>query len=91
MAYHRINGDIFNWKRHRLFDRAITTALLLYCQRDHFAVVKSVETKSVSKWYDHFINIPRRPLPLRTVEMQRTLARLYKWSSERIMQVIVHF
>ena len=77
-VYHRTTGDVFSWKRNRLFDRAVTAALLLHCQRNGFASVKSVETKGVSKW---------RPLPLRTVEMQKTLARWHKWSSEKIMHV----
>lgn len=49
--------DCFAWKRHRLFDRAVSSAILSYCLRQPCAAVSSCYQKPTSKWYHAASNI----------------------------------
>lgn len=43
--------DEFTWSRFRLFDRAITAAILSHCMQQKHAIVSKVLKKATSKWY----------------------------------------
>ncbi|KAL0074035.1 DNA topoisomerase [Phycomyces blakesleeanus] len=68
----------FNWKRNRLFDRHATYAIYERCIINPVAVVTKLDTRNVSK---------RKPLPLTTVEMQKTLCKILRMSGEHIMKI----
>ncbi|KAI9005485.1 DNA topoisomerase [Phycomyces nitens] len=68
----------FNWKRNRLFDRHAAYAIYERCVNNPVAVVVRLDSKSVSK---------RKPLPLTTVEMQKTLCKILRMSGEHIMKI----
>ncbi|KAK4046311.1 DNA topoisomerase [Microbotryomycetes sp. JL221] len=64
----------FNWKRGKLFDKQIVETLLQFCQDVNQATVVSQQTKPTQKW---------KPLPLTTVELQKTGSRLLRMSPKK--------
>ena len=85
---------VFNWKRNRLFDWEATYVLYEMCVGDPEAEVVNVQTKPSQKWYAHFrflcvyvLILCRKPLPLTTVEMQKSGSRLLHMSPKRILEV----
>ncbi|KAK9765124.1 DNA topoisomerase, variant 3 [Basidiobolus ranarum] len=68
----------FNWKRSCLYDQLICLVLYERCVENSIATVTSVKSKPTSKW---------KPLPLTTVELQKSGTRFLKISSDRIMTV----
>ncbi|KAI9276660.1 DNA topoisomerase [Phascolomyces articulosus] len=68
----------FNWKRGHLFDYWCAFVLYEKCYKNPMATVKSVQKKRVTK---------RKPLPLTTVELQKTANRALNISGDRIMQI----
>lgn len=68
----------FVWSRGHLFDRLVVTVLLEKCLRAKYAKVTNVQTKPTSKW---------KPLPLTTVELQKSGSRYLRMDSARIMKI----
>uniref|UniRef100_A0A1Y1LNG7 DNA topoisomerase n=1 Tax=Photinus pyralis TaxID=7054 RepID=A0A1Y1LNG7_PHOPY len=68
----------FNWKRDRLFDKNACEAILDICQENPQATVEEVESKSKSKW---------RPLPLDTVELEKTASRKLRINAKDTMKI----
>lgn len=68
----------FSWHRHRLFDRPSCLVLYERCLAMGPATITQVDSKPTSKW---------RPVPLRTVELQKFGSRYLKMSSDKIMDV----
>ncbi|KAH8793031.1 DNA topoisomerase [Hyaloscypha sp. PMI_1271] len=69
---------IFNWKRNRLFDRAVVVILFERCITAKTAKVIKVQEKPTSKW---------KPLPLTTVELQKNASRFLRMNSHEAMAV----
>ncbi|EKD20180.1 uncharacterized protein L3040_007177 [Drepanopeziza brunnea f. sp. 'multigermtubi'] len=69
---------VFNWKRSRLFDRAIVVIIFERCIAAKTAKVTRVHEKPTSKW---------RPLPLTTVEFQKNASRFLRMNSSTAMSV----
>ena len=72
-----LNVD-FLWQRNHLFDKLAVLVFYKRCLQHDQARVASVIRKSTSNW---------RPLPLTTVELQKTGSRVLGLSSHRIMDV----
>ncbi|EJW03513.1 hypothetical protein EDEG_00195 [Edhazardia aedis USNM 41457] len=70
--------DIFKWKRGNLFDKNFVLFMFKAISDASVCYVKSVEKKRVEKI---------RPLPLRTVELQKACASIFKISSHEVMNV----
>ncbi|KAK9767429.1 DNA topoisomerase [Basidiobolus ranarum] len=68
----------FKWKRSCLYDQLFCLVLYERCVENSQARVASVRSKPTSKW---------KPLPLTTVELQKSGARFLKMTSDRIMMV----
>lgn len=68
----------FLWKRKHLFDEAIVQCLHQRCKEAQQAKVEQVTKKATSK---------RKPWPLTTVEMQKSLSRLTGMAPKRILDV----
>ena len=69
---------VFNWKRVRLFDRAVVVILFERCIAAKTAKVIKVQEKPTSKW---------KPLPLTTVELQKNASRFLRMNSHEAMAV----
>lgn len=69
---------VFNWRRNRLFDRAVVTILFERCLAAKTAKVTKVQEKPTSKW---------RPLPLTTVELQKMASRFLRMNSQQAMSI----
>lgn len=68
-----------NWERDRLFDRMAVIILYERClEGSHTATVLDVKKKPTTKF---------KPLPLTTVELQKSGAKYLKLSSKRVMDV----
>ncbi len=79
MKHKRDNIDVkFNWKRGRLFDRAVVTIIFERCILAKVAQVSKVQEKPTSKW---------KPLPLTTVEFQKNASRFLRMNSHEAMTV----
>lgn len=68
----------FKWRREKLFDRWACFVLYEKCFEKKVATVTKVKGKQTSKW---------KPLPLTTVELQKTACHVLRLSSSRIMQI----
>ena len=68
----------FNWSRNRLFDKAGCEAFLMICQADGEVKVTNVLQKPKNKW---------RPLPMDTIELEKTGSRKLKLSAKVIMTI----
>lgn len=68
----------FNWRRVHLFDRMTVTVIFERCLSARNAQVIELQKKPTSKW---------RPLPLTTVELQKTGSRFLRMDSQRVMKV----
>lgn len=66
----------FNWGRNRLFDKPCTEAFLMLCQADGQVMITEVQQKPKNKW---------RPLPMDTVELEKTGSRKLRMSAKEIM------
>lgn len=69
---------VFNWRRNRLFDRAVVIVLFERCLAAKMAKVTKVQEKPTSKW---------RPLPLTTVELQKNASRFLRMNGQQAMSV----
>jgi DNA topoisomerase-3 len=69
---------VFNWRRNRMFDRAIVTILFERCITAKIAKVTKVQEKPTKKW---------KPLPLTTVELQKMASRFLRMNSQMAMNV----
>ncbi|KAA8568444.1 hypothetical protein EYC84_007476 [Monilinia fructicola] len=67
---------IFNWKRNRLFDRAVVIIIFERCLAAKMAKVTKVQEKPTKKW---------KPLPLTTVELQKAASRWLHMNSQVAM------
>lgn len=67
---------IFNWKRNRLFDRAVAIIIFERCLAAKIAKVTKVQEKPTKKW---------KPLPLTTVELQKAASRWLHMNSQMAM------
>ncbi|KAI9290157.1 DNA topoisomerase [Umbelopsis sp. AD052] len=77
-ANHQQLNTTFNWKRNRLFDRRMCFVIYDRCIQNPVALVTRVIQKMTSK---------RKPLPLTTIEMQKTACRVLRMTSDQIMTV----
>ncbi|RZC37038.1 DNA topoisomerase 3-alpha [Asbolus verrucosus] len=68
----------FSWKRDRLFDKNACEAILDICKENPTATVEKVESKPKSKW---------RPVPLDTVEMEKTVSKKLKITAKDTMKI----
>lgn len=68
----------FSWKRDRLFDKNSCEAILDICKESPTATIEKVEGKPKSKW---------RPVPLDTVEMEKTVSRKLKITAKDTMKI----
>ncbi|KAH8664969.1 DNA topoisomerase-like protein III [Tricladium varicosporioides] len=69
---------VFNWKRSRLFDRAVVTILFERCINAKISKVIKVQEKPTSKW---------KALPLTTVELQKMASRFLSMNSQQAMTI----
>ncbi|GAA5924630.1 hypothetical protein JCM10213_000401 [Rhodosporidiobolus nylandii] len=67
----------FSWQRGRLFDHDVAQALFDICEAEGEATVLSQQTKPTQKW---------KPLPLTTVELQKSGSRLLRMTPKRILE-----
>ncbi|SCZ88447.1 BZ3500_MvSof-1268-A1-R1_Chr2-1g04416 [Microbotryum saponariae] len=67
---------VFRWQRGKLFDHDVAEALFEQCQEEPEATVLSQQTKPTQKW---------KPLPLTTVELQKTGSRLLRMTPKQIL------
>ncbi|KAI9205081.1 DNA topoisomerase [Polychytrium aggregatum] len=68
----------FSWERNRLFDQRATFVIYELCMDQPVATVTSVQSKPKDKW---------RPLPLTTVEFQKSASKHLRISSDRLMKI----
>ncbi|CAH1132115.1 unnamed protein product [Ceutorhynchus assimilis] len=68
----------FLWKRERLFDKNSCEAILDHLKENPLATIESVESKAKSKW---------RPLPLDTVEMEKTISKKLRINAKDTMKI----
>ena len=68
----------FSWRRNRLFDRMSVTILFERCLTARTAKISKLQKKPTSKW---------RPLPLKTVELQKLGSMFLRMDSQRVMKV----
>ncbi|GAA5844939.1 hypothetical protein JCM3766R1_000338 [Sporobolomyces carnicolor] len=68
----------FTWRRGRVYDEAIGQVLFDVCEAQPTATVLSQQTKPTQKW---------KPLPLTTVELQKTGSRLLRMTPKRILEI----
>lgn len=77
VTHRRDDIDVgFNWKRNRLFDRAVVIILFERCIAAKMAKVIKVQEKPTSKW---------KPLPLTTVELQKNASRFLRMNGHEAM------
>src|ERR1700730_7940391 len=67
---------VFNWKRNRLFGRAVVVILFERCIATKIAKVTKVQEKPTSKW---------KPYPLTTVELQKNASRFLRMNGQQAM------
>lgn len=67
----------FNWKRGRLFDRVAATVLYQNCMKSEYGTITGVKSSPTSKW---------RPLPLTTVELQKSCSSYFKMSAKESLE-----
>ena len=73
----------FHWHRDRLFDSDVAFVLYEQCVENPETEVKKVDTKPHQMW---------KPLPLTTVELQKSGSRLLKLSPKAVLDVsFFHF
>ncbi|EJU05529.1 prokaryotic type I DNA topoisomerase [Dacryopinax primogenitus] len=68
----------FTWRRGHLFDFPATLALYELCVESPEATIAQVTKKPTKKW---------RPLPLTTVELQKSASRLLRLTPKRILDI----
>lgn len=68
----------FTWRRGRLFDLDIALVLYEFVLENVMATVTKVTKKNVKKW---------KPLPLTTVELQKSGSRLLRMAPKKILDV----
>ncbi|CAH7669233.1 DNA topoisomerase [Phakopsora pachyrhizi] len=68
----------FKWKRQRLFDWHPAFVLYELCADDPEATIKDVQLKPAVKW---------KPLPLTTVELQKSGSRLLRLTPKQILDI----
>lgn len=66
----------FNWKRTRLYDRAVTMALYDSCLEAGEAIVTDMSGRPKHRW---------RPVPLATVELQKRASKFLRIGAEQVM------
>ncbi|KAI0295814.1 DNA topoisomerase [Multifurca ochricompacta] len=71
----------FTWSRGHLFDFSVAYALYVGVLEDKMARVTKVTKKNTKKW---------KPLPLTTVELQKSGSRLLKLSPKKILDIAEH-
>ncbi|KAI9507464.1 DNA topoisomerase [Russula earlei] len=71
----------FTWGRGHLFDFAVAYAIYAGVLEDNMARVTKVTKKNTKKW---------KPLPLTTVELQKSGSRLLKLSPKKILDIAEH-
>lgn len=77
--------EVFLWRRIFLFDRAICCALLYSIADESSIRISDIFVKCTTKMF--LIFYFRRPLPLRTVELQKFASSYYKMSSKKSMEI----
>ncbi|VDC07578.1 unnamed protein product [Peniophora sp. CBMAI 1063] len=77
-ATHEDVETTFTWRRGHLFDREVALAIYEGVLDDTHARVIEVKKKDVKKW---------KPLPLTTVELQKSGSRLLKLSPKKILDI----
>ncbi|BGP25078.1 DNA topoisomerase [Rhodotorula toruloides] len=68
----------FSWRRGRLYNRDVAQALLEIVEDAREAAVTNWETKPTQKW---------KPLPLTTVELQKSGSRLLRMPPKRVLEI----
>lgn len=68
----------YSWKRERLFNKNTVEGILDICKENPLATVELVESKPKSKW---------RPLPLDTVELEKTVSRKLRINAKDTMKI----
>ncbi|GAA5913674.1 DNA topoisomerase 3 [Sporobolomyces salmoneus] len=68
----------FTWRRGRLYDHPVAQVIFDMCEAQPTATVLSQQTKPTQKW---------KPLPLTTVELQKTGSRLLRMTPKRILEI----
>ncbi|GAA5894632.1 hypothetical protein JCM5296_002915 [Sporobolomyces johnsonii] len=68
----------FTWRRGRLYDRQVAQVVFDLCEAQPTATVLSQQTKPTQKW---------KPLPLTTVELQKSGSRLLRMTPKRILEI----
>ncbi|KAI5479873.1 DNA topoisomerase III [Pseudohyphozyma bogoriensis] len=68
----------FSWRRGRLFDQQVVETLFGLCEDEPEATVVRQQTKPTQKW---------KPLPLTTVELQKTGSRLLHMAPKTILDI----
>ncbi|GAA5939357.1 DNA topoisomerase 3 [Sporobolomyces koalae] len=68
----------FGWRRGRLYDQQAAEAIFSLCEAQPIATVLSQQTKPTQKW---------KPLPLTTIELQKTGSRLLRMTPKRILEI----
>ncbi|GAA5979660.1 hypothetical protein JCM5350_003800 [Sporobolomyces pararoseus] len=68
----------FSWRRGRLYDQPVAQVLFDMCEAQPTATVLNQQTKPTQKW---------KPLPLTTVELQKTGSRLLRMTPKRILEI----
>lgn len=86
----------FNWRRNHLFDMAATIILYEQCVEQPEATVRSVVTKPATKWcVKWWLRVEtwltsfayRKPLPLTTVDLQKSGSRLLHLAPKKVLDV----
>jgi DNA topoisomerase III len=72
---------VFTWSRVRLFEFDVSLAIYEMVLANPMATISSVKRKPTKKW---------KPLPLTTVELQKSGSRLLKLAPKRILDVRQH-
>jgi len=67
----------FNWKKGRFFDRLSAVVLYQNCMKSEYGIITSVKSSPTSKW---------RPLPLTTVELQKSCSLYFKMSAKESLE-----
>ncbi|GAA5824127.1 hypothetical protein JCM5353_006152 [Sporobolomyces roseus] len=68
----------FTWRRGRLYDQQVAQVIFSMCEAQPIATVLSQQTKPTQKW---------KPLPLTTVELQKSGSRLLRMTPKRILEI----
>ncbi|ODQ60673.1 hypothetical protein WICANDRAFT_61239 [Wickerhamomyces anomalus NRRL Y-366-8] len=67
----------FSWKKSRLFDRVAAVVLYENCMKSDRGTITNVKSSPTSKW---------RPLPLTTVELQKSCSLYFKMSAKESLE-----